>query len=398
MPDLPFNLIDILAVVLIVAAVALGVRSGFVVQALALAGLAVGLLILVVLAPHAADLVGDVEPPLRSLLVLTAMAAIVLLAQSAGSTVGIAVRTRLGRGVLGGVDSGAGGVFGLARGIFLVWLLGGLLAVLPQATIAAEARQSLILRVLDTRLPSPVVLATELGRIIEAAGLPDVFVGPAPPAAPPVEGPALEEAQAIAAPARDSTLRIEAVACARFLTGTGFAVEPSHFVTNAHVVAGATRVQLSFDGGFDRYEGIVVHFDPKLDVALVYAPDLDAAPLTLADDSPSRGEPAAALGFTGGGRQRVVPAAVSRTLEALGRDIYGRATVPRSVIEMHADVAPGDSGGPVMLADGTVGGMTFSESRDEQALGYALAPTAVADSISASRDRTQAVSAGDCLP
>ena len=398
MPELPFNLIDVLAVLLVIMAVILGVRSGFFVQALALAGFGGGLLIIILLAPHLAELLGDVEIPLRGLLALGIIAGIVLLAQSAGSAVGTAIRMRLGRGVLSGVDSGAGGVFGLARGIFLVWLLGGLLAVAPLPTLAAEARQSLVLRGLETRLPSPVVLAAEFGRIVQAAGLPEVFVGPGPAPAEPVDGPALEEAQTIAAAARDSTLRVEAVACARFMTGTAFAVGPSHFVTNAHVVAGATRVDLSFDGRFDRYEGLVVHFNPDLDVAVVYAPLLGLEPLTLADAPPSRGERGAALGFTGGGSQRVVPAAVRRSIDALGRDIYGRQTVSRSVIELQADVAPGDSGGPLMLADGTVGGVTFSESRDDSSIGYALSPVAVANSIRGSLDQRQSVSSGDCLP
>lgn len=397
MPDTPFNLLDVLAVLLVVMAVVLGLRSGFVVQALALAGFAGGVVILILLAPHAAELLGELEPPLRALVALGAMAAVVLLAQSLGSALGVAVRRRFGHGPLGGVDNGAGGVFGLLRGIFLVWLLGGLLTVMPHATLATEARQSFILRVIETRLPSPVVLASEFGRIIEAAGLPDVFVGPAPEPAEPVDGPELAEAQTIAAGARESTVRVEAVACARFMTGTGFAVGPSHFVTNAHVLAGASRVQLSRDGRFERYEGLIVHFDPGLDVAVVYAPVLELPPLTLADAAPSRGERAAALGFTGGGSQRVVPAAVNRTLEALGRDIYGRTTVSRAVIELRADVSPGDSGGPVLLADGTVGGVTFSESQDDRAIGYALSPVAVADSIGGSLDRQQAVEAGDCL-
>jgi S1-C subfamily serine protease len=397
-PDLPFNLIDVLAVLVVVMAAVLGLRSGFVVQALALVGFAAGVVLVILLAPHAAALLGDIDAPLRGLLGLGLIAVVVLLAQAAGSGIGVAIRMRLGRGLLGGVDNGAGGVFGLARGVFLVWLLGGLLAVVPHPTLASEARQSLILRMLETRLPSPIVLAAEFGRIVEAAGLPEVFVGPAPAPAEPVDGPALEEAQAIAAAGRDSTMRVEAVACARFMTGTGFAVGPSHFVTNAHVVAGANRVQLSFDGRFERYEGTVVHFDPALDVAVVYAPVLGVAPLGLADAAPSRGERMAAIGFTGGGSQRVVPAAVSRSLEALGRDIYGRSTVTRPVLELRAEVAPGDSGGPVMLADGTVGGVTFSESRDNPNVGYALSPLAVAESIRGTLDRRQAIQPGECLP
>jgi S1-C subfamily serine protease len=129
----------------------------------------------------------------------------------------------------------------------------------------------------------------------------------------------------------------------------------------------------------------------------VYVPDIEVAPLDLADSSPPRGEQAAAIGFTGGGRQRAIPAAVSRSMDAMGRDIYGEGLVPRQVVEMHADVAPGDSGGPLVLPDGTVGGVTFSESRTDTAVGYALSPVAVADSIAGSLTSTDPVSPGRCL-
>jgi S1-C subfamily serine protease len=391
-----FNIIDLLAVVLVVVATIMGARSGFVVQVMALVGFAIGVAVLLALGPHLSDFVADIEPPLRALLVLGIMAGIVLLAQSIGSHIGFGVRMRMGRGVLGGLDSGAGAVFGVVRGIFLVWLAGGLLAVAPLPTLATEARQSVVLRVLDTRLPSPVILAAEFGRLIEAAGLPDVFVEPSTPAEP-VDGPEQREAEQIAAAARASTVRVEAVACANFMTGSGFAVQPAHFVTNAHVIAGADRVWVSFDGQLERHEGVIVHFDPDLDAAVVHVPGLRAQPLELADAAPARGAQAAAIGFTGGGRQRAIPAAVSRSLEALGRDIYGEGLVPREVVEMQADVAPGDSGGPLVLADGTVGGVTFSESRTDTAVGYALSPTAVADSIARSVTSTEAVSPGRCV-
>jgi S1-C subfamily serine protease len=396
--NIPLNVIDVAAVLLIIMAVALGARSGFIVQALALVGFGAGVLLLVLLAPHAAGLLEDTEPELRGLLVIVAMGGVVLVGQSIGSAAGLAARRRIGSGVLGGMDRGAGAVFGFARGIFLVWLIGGLLAVVPMASLASEARQSVVLRVLDTRLPSPVVLAAEFGHLLEAAGLPDVFLGTVPLPEPPVDGPDLAEAEGIAASARGSTVRVEGVACGRFLTGSGFAVEPAHFVTNAHVVAGADRVWVSFDGSLDRHEGTIVHVDADLDAAVVFVAGLDVAPLELATDSPERGDRAAALGFTGGGRQRVIPAAISRPVEAIGRDIYGRRSVPRAVIEMRADVAPGDSGGPVVLADGTVGGVTFSESRTDATIGYALSPTAVADSIAAATGSTRPVDSGACLP
>lgn len=391
------NIVDVIAVLLVVAMVIFGWRSGFIVQAFALAGLVAGLAALVLLAPLAAELVSDTDPLLRTLLVIGFMAGVVLLIQGIGSAIGAAIRRRLGGGILGKVDMGAGAVFGAARGVFLVWLFGGLIGLLPLPGLAADARQSLILRALDTRLPSPVVLAAELGRLIQAYGLPDIFVGAPPPAAPPLDGPALEQVEAMAARARASTVRVEAIACGHFLTGTGFAVRQSHFVTNAHVVAGGERVWVSFDGSLERHAGVVVDFDPSLDVAVIQVAGLSVAPLTLADEPPERGQAAAAIGFTGGGNQRLVPAVVSRTVSALGRNIYGDDIVARDVIELHADVAPGDSGGPLLVDDRTVGGVTFSESETDPGIGYALTPTAVAASIRDSLASTTGVATGNCI-
>jgi S1-C subfamily serine protease len=392
------NLVDFVAVLIVGVAVWAGYRSGLAVQALALLGFVAGIALLIAIAPYAADLFGDVDPVLRSLIVLAVIGTVILVGQGVGAEIGAMLRRRMGGGVLTGIDSGAGAVFGVARGIFLVWLIGGLLAVAPIPALATEVRQSLILRALETRLPSPVTLAAELGRIAQAAGLPDVFAElPGAPAAP-VDGPNQRAAEQIAAEARASTLRVEAIGCGRFMSGTSFAVNDDHFVTNAHVVAGADRVWLSFDGALDRHRARIVYFDPDLDVALLQADGLGVTPLELADASPGRGTQAAAIGFTGGGPQRVIPAAVRRSLEALGRDIYGNDTVPREVLEMSADVAPGDSGGPVILDDGSVGGVTFSESRTDPDVGYALSPVAVSEAIAGALRRSDPVSPGACLP
>ncbi len=394
--DLPFNLIDLAAVGVIALAVVFGWRSGFVIQAFALGGFLVGLAAVVLLAPHIAQLVETSDVLVRLFVVLGAVAGLVLVGQWLGGSIGTALRRRMGRGVLSGVDQGAGAMFGFARGIFTVWLLAGLLGLFPVPSLGAEARQSTIVRAIETRFPSPVVLAAELGRIIQAAGLPDVFVGVPPPITIPEGGPSEAEAEQIAGAARLSTVRVEAAACGRLLTGSGFAIVADQIVTNAHVVAGSDRVWISFDGSLDRFNAEVVHFDGDLDVALLDVPGLDLAPLRLARGVPDAGTSAAALGFTGGGRQRLIPAVVTRTLDALGRDIYGNATVSRDVIEMHADVAPGDSGGPVIV-NGLVGGVTFSESRLNSAIGYALSPVAVANSIDAAIGSGDPVPSGPCL-
>lgn len=392
------NFVDLLALLIIGIAVYFGWRSGFVIQAFALIGFVVGIGLVVLLAPLAASPLTNVDPWLRTVIVIASIAGVVLVAQALGSSIGAAIRRRIGRGILGGVDQGAGAAFGLIRGIFLVWLMGGLLSVLPMASFAAEARQSTILRALETRLPSPVVLAAQLGRVLQSTGLPDVFVGAPPATDLPTGGPSEREAEQIAAVARPSTLRVEAVACTNFVSGTAFAIAADHFVTNAHVVAGANQVWLSFDGALDRYPAHVVLFDPELDVALLVVDrPLPVEPLQLSADVPSRGEDAAVLGYTGGGGLRLIPALISRPIEAFGRDIYGSQIITRQVIEMSADVAPGDSGGPVVLPDRTVGGVTFSESRDQPNVGYALSPIDVARDVAKAETSSTPVSTGSCI-
>jgi len=391
------NLVDVAAVLIVALAIYFGWRSGFIIQLLALVGFLGGIGLIVLIAPYAAELVVDMDPWLRTLVTISVVGGIVLLAQGLGSSAGATIKRRIGPGILGGIDQGLGAAFGMARGLFMVWLIGGLVSLLPVPTLAAEARQSFVLRTLDSRLPSPIVLAAELGRLIEAAGLPDILVGAPPPIDVPVDGPTAEAAETMVATARRSTVRVESTACGRFFTGTAFAVTPDHFVTNAHVIAGANRVWISFDGSLDRFQATVVDFDPGLDAALLHVAGIEAAPLTLDDSLPERGEPAAALGFSGGGRQRVIPGVISRTVNALGRDIYGSSVMAREVIEMRLDVSPGDSGGPVLLPSGNVGGVTFSEAQENSKVGYALSPVSVAASINDSLRSTQPVTTGACM-
>jgi S1-C subfamily serine protease len=71
--------------------------------------------------------------------------------------------------------------------------------------------------------------------------------------------------------------------------------------------------------------------------------------------------------------------------------------VIRDILELRAPIEPGDSGGPFLLADGSVGGMVFAESRTDPGIGYALDPLAVADRVNPLLGRTAAVDTGACL-
>lgn len=78
------------------------------------------------------------------------------------------------------------------------------------------------------------------------------------------------------------------------------------------------------------------------------------------------------LGFAGGGPLTVNPFNVAQRLRADGRDIYDRASVVRTVLVLGADLAPGDSGGPMIDPAGRVSGIAFAIAPDRHDVGYAI--------------------------
>jgi S1-C subfamily serine protease len=165
-------------------------------------------------------------------------------------------------------------------------------------------------------------------------------------------------------------------------------------VTNAHVVAGveAPRVQKARTS----QPATPVLFDPKMDIAVLYVKDTPGPVLAMERKDVARGSGGAVLGYPGGGPFHVEPAAVLQQLRAVGRDIYGRATVSRDVLELQAEVRPGYSGGPFVLPDGTVAGVVFAGSTTDQRIGYALTSGEVLPLVRRAEGRTGAVSTGAC--
>ena len=395
--DLPVNIVDLAIVALVFIAAVLGWRSGALPQVFGLAGAAAGIAAVILLVPTAAGALDRFDPPIRAFLAFGGAFLVVAVAEAIGSTLGARLRDRLGRGVANRLDAVLGALFGVAQALVLAWLIGGLLATGPFPSLARESQRSIAVRTLLGALPPPSEVAGELGSLIDASGLPQVFSGLEPQPAPAVPIPGRAEAEQIAAAALGSVVRVDTQACGQIFTGTGFAVAPNFIVTNAHVVAGSSGVSVTADVSGRRVRGTVVFFDPELDLALVRTPDLVLRPLRFAAAAPGRGTFGAALGHPNGGALVVIPAAVSTEIRASGRDLYGTHTVIRDILELRAPVEPGDSGGPFLLADGSVGGVVFAESRTDAGVGYALDPLAVADRVNPLLGRTAAVDTGACL-
>jgi S1-C subfamily serine protease len=389
------NAFDLLAVVLFGLATLLGFRSGLLPQLGGIGGAVLGAVLAIAALPLVEPGLAELDPTVRALAVLAGLVFAVGLGEGIGASLGRVAGDRLGGGLLGALDRVAGAAGGAVQGILIVWLAGGLLAVGPLPALAQSAQTSVAVRTLDRVLAPPTLLVTELGRLLDASGLPDVFIGLEPLPRPPVDLPGDPAIQGIAKAAAASTVRVVAATCGLQSTGTGFAVAESYVVTNAHVVAGSRTIRVDRAGIL--FDATAVLFDPELDVAVLHVPRLPSAPLRFAEDDPDRGALGAALGHPGGGPLQIIPAGVTGSYDARGLDIYGARQVTRRVIELHAAIERGDSGGPFVLLDGSVGGVVFAEARSDPTVGYALSPTAIAAAVTPAIGSTAAAALGACV-
>ncbi|MBM4408914.1 MAG: MarP family serine protease [Chloroflexi bacterium] len=390
------NFIDLVALIILIVTFLAGMRSGLLPQAGGLLGAVLGGFVAVQLLPVVRPTLDHIDPSIRALIVLGGLLLLVAVGEAAGSQLGIAARTRIG-GVIGRMDTIAGAALGLGQGVLVIWLAGGLLAAGPLPSLAMQAQRSAAVRTLDRVLPPPTQIAGELARLLDASGLPEVFVGLEPFPAPAPDLPDDPTARDIADTAIPSTVEVLSVACSYQLTGSGFVVRDDYVVTNAHVVAGSRTVRIrAHEASFQ--DALVVLFDADLDIALLYAPALDAPALPFHDGDPETGDIGAAIGFPNGGPLTVTPGAVATVIpEAWGRNLYGNDTVTRRVIELRASIHRGNSGGPFVLEDGTVGGVVFAQARSDPGVAYALSPVSVADTIGPALDQTDEVTTGACV-
>jgi S1-C subfamily serine protease len=191
---------------------------------------------------------------------------------------------------------------------------------------------------------------------------------------------------------RNAVVRVEGQACDQIQDGTGFAVAPDLIVTNAHVVAGEQATAVFLPDG-ERRPARVVRFDPRRDLALLQVSDLGLAPLALGDGT--TGMVGAVYGHPGGGPLRPTPARISEQIDARGTDIYRTTATSRSVFVLAAQLAPGDSGAPLVNASGTAVGVAFAIDPSTSTTAYALTSAELRPLLAAVGTRT--VKTGTCL-
>jgi S1-C subfamily serine protease len=139
--------------------------------------------------------------------------------------------------------------------------------------------------------------------------------------------------------------------------GSGFVIDKDgHIVTNYHVVQGASEIEVSFSNQ-DTVKAKVIGTDPSTDLALLKV-KVDAkalTPLSLADsDKVAVGDPVVAIGNPFGLERTVTAGIVS----ALQREVRApnNYTIDH-VIQTDAPINSGNSGGPLIDAQGRVIGV-----------------------------------------
>ncbi len=197
----------------------------------------------------------------------------------------------------------------------------------------------------------------------------------------------------------DGVVRIETTACVLGGAGTGFLVAPDLVVTAAHVVEGAHAILLRRDDGTEA-EARVVGLDSVHDVALVRSSRrLDGHVFRFAAAEPAVGSDVAALGYPLDGP--LVP--VRRTVTGTGQslDVSGPAAsagpdqVVRDLIRVDGGFEGGDSGGPLLAADGAVVGFVEGRSLADKNTGYAVSALQAAPLVARWRRLTTTVDVAD---
>jgi S1-C subfamily serine protease len=158
--------------------------------------------------------------------------------------------------------------------------------------------------------------------------------------------------------------------------GSGFVIDKDgHVVTNYHVVQGAKKVQVSFSDNEER-DATVVGTDPSTDIAVLKIQGAWArslTPLTLGNSNVVQvGDAVVAIGNPFGLERTVTAGIVS----ALQRQIKApNGFQIDEAIQTDAAINHGNSGGPLLNADGDVIGVNAqieSESGGNVGIGFAI--------------------------
>lgn len=371
------NALDWVLVVIVLLYALSGYWQGFISGAFATAGLLLGGLLGIWVAPQ---VLGGAAP---AIWVSLGALFVVLVCASVGQAVlqyaGGRLRDQVTWQPARSLDAIGGAALSAVAVLLVSWALGVAISGSKIPTVSPLVRSSAVLAQVDEVVPQPVhqglqafndvVGSSFFPRYLEPFA-PERIVEVGPPPGRIGRQPGVRAAE-------QSVLKIRGQnSCGRGVEGTGFLYSPNRVMTNAHVVAGVDRPTVLV--GDEQVDATVVHYDPDIDVAVLAVGDV-GRPFLRFDRNAGPTDPGAVLGYPNDGPYNVQAARIRGEQRLRSPDIYGGGVVVREVYALRGLVRPGNSGGPLVDRDGEVVGVIFAASVSDPDTGYALTADQVAE-------------------
>ena len=151
--------------------------------------------------------------------------------------------------------------------------------------------------------------------------------------------------------------------------GSGVVIEGKRILTNAHVIAYASQVQVQGNQSGDKIPATVAAMDPGIDLAVLKLEDesfFEQRPaLPRASVLPQIKDPVLAYGFPTGGTTLSITRGIVSRIEFVP---YGISTSGLR-IQIDAAINPGNSGGPA-ISDNRMIGLAFSHLANSENISY----------------------------
>ncbi|SEA14384.1 S1C family serine protease [Microbulbifer marinus] len=169
------------------------------------------------------------------------------------------------------------------------------------------------------------------------------------------------------------------------LSGSGAVISDKRILTNAHVVANGSFIQVQRHGDAQKFRAQVQFVSHDADLALLTVEDdsffEDTRPLALGK-LPELQEEVTVYGYPIGGKSLSITRGVLSRVE---HQYYAHAESYLMAGQIDAAINPGNSGGPV-ISDGRIVGVAMQTNQGAENLGYFVPPSVIAHVLEDAKD------------
>ncbi|MGO1549933.1 MAG: MarP family serine protease [Nesterenkonia sp.] len=383
--------------VILLLVVLIFVVSGFVRGVWLTVGGAAGFVVGAVAAFFAIPLVAEwvPDPMWRIVAVIGCAVVLVMAGHALGTAAGGEVQRIFRSPAVRTLSSLVGGVLNLFVSLVVIAALSFSVQAMGFPQVNQHMKESAVLQTIDSAMPERVeaLFASVRSTVVES-DIPQITQLLVPETGQAPEPDELTEAAATTA---ESVGRITGVAqqCGQSQSGSGVVVAPNRVATNAHVVAGVAEPSVEMPDG-QVVSGRAVYFDPARDLALLAVEGLNTDPAPVGGTM-SSGEQGYVMGYPAGGPFVAGPALVQARAVSTVNNIYGSSTSDVEIYQLGADVRQGNSGGPLVDAEGNVAGIVFARAMEGGEVGFALTAESAGDVLADAGSYTDGVSTGQCV-